>query len=193
MDTRNLADWIYVEDAWLSDLECEQFLNAYHLSDKTAFDASWRRCEQSSAIEKSPSLHQLLKSKLRTSIDKYRDHVGNSTINFVSKLETPLMFKYSPNVDTPNLFHLHSDNWSMQSASRQVSVIIYLNDVAEGGETDFEKLGVKVSPKRGRLLMFPSFYLYMHKGCEPISNDKYIIVCWCHFDGDGHSYRCSTF
>jgi prolyl 4-hydroxylase len=39
---------------------------------------------------------------------------------------------------------------------RILTVLLYLNTVEEGGETDFPTLGVRVRPKVGRCLIFPN-------------------------------------
>ena len=60
---------------------------------------------------------------------------------------------------------------------RIITYIWYLNDVIEGGETEFlEKY--KIIPEKGKLLLFPSFWTHPHCGLMPISNDKYIITGW---------------
>jgi hypothetical protein len=51
----------------------------------------------------------------------------------------------------------------------------YLNDVAEGGETEFPDLGIKVQARAGRLLMFPPYWMFQHAGLPPRSNDKYLV------------------
>lgn len=61
---------------------------------------------------------------------------------------------------------------------RALTFIWYLNDVEEGGETEF--LFGKLKPKAGTLLLFPSNTLALHKGHTPISNDKYIITGWLY-------------
>lgn len=61
--------------------------------------------------------------------------------------------------------------------SRVLTFIWYLNDVDEGGETFF--LNGKIKPKKGKFVLFPSTWTYLHKGNMPISNDKYIITGWC--------------
>jgi prolyl 4-hydroxylase len=75
----------------------------------------------------------------------------------------------------------------METASRQVSVIVYLNDVTEGGETSFDA-GTAVEPRAGRVLVFPSSFCFQHRGNPPVSNSKYVLVAWLHFDGTGHAY-----
>ena len=62
---------------------------------------------------------------------------------------------------------------------RLVTFIWYLNDVDEGGETEFMD-GTKVKPKQGRLMFFPCTWMYGHRGCPPVSNNKYICTGWLH-------------
>ena len=74
-------------------------------------------------------------------------------------------------------FNWHVDNMP-NAKSRLLSVIFYLNDVEEGGQTLFE-LDQKIKdikPVKGRLIIFPSLFCYKHKGSVPFSNDKYVIA-----------------
>lgn len=68
----------------------------------------------------------------------------------------------------------HLDNDVPYSAGRQMAVILYLNSVAIGGETEF-KGGYCVAPVQGQALAFPANWLYPHRGHKPISGDKYIM------------------
>ena len=54
----------------------------------------------------------------------------------------------------------------------------YLNDVSEGGETEFYHQKVKIKPEKGTLVIFPAYFTHLHKGNVPISNDKYILNFW---------------
>ncbi len=58
----------------------------------------------------------------------------------------------------------------------------YLNDVECGGETAFRELGVRVQPRRGRLVMFPPFWMYRHAGPRPDSGLKYIVSTYMRFE-----------
>ena len=62
-----------------------------------------------------------------------------------------------------------------------LSGILYLNDVAEGGETSFSNLQLSVSPKRGRILIFPPTWMFRHAGLPPVSSDKYILGTYLHY------------
>ena len=43
-----------------------------------------------------------------------------------------------------------------QVGVRLLTFFLYLNDVEEGGGTNFNKLGITITPKRGRATLWPS-------------------------------------
>ena len=75
----------------------------------------------------------------------------------------------------------HVDTGDYISARRFLVFFLYLNDVAEGGETEFPDLDLTISPECGKLLVFPSIWTYLHRGNVPISNDKYILGSYKHY------------
>jgi hypothetical protein len=72
-------------------------------------------------------------------------------------------------------FRWHADSLGKNARNRVAAMVLYLNDVAQGGETEFFHQNLKVAPKAGNLLLFPAGWNYMHCGHIPESNDKYII------------------
>ena len=80
-------------------------------------------------------------------------------------------------------FQPHFDALGNQS-HRYLVFLWYLNDVAEGGETVFCDLDIKVAAKAGRLLVFPPYWMFQHAGLPPISNDKYIVSTYMLFPPD---------
>jgi hypothetical protein len=59
-----------------------------------------------------------------------------------------------------------------------VVAILYLNTLnsEEGGCTEFGH-GRKIKPECGKIVIFPQIWTYPHRGCEVVSNDKYIVSC----------------
>ena len=55
---------------------------------------------------------------------------------------------------------------------------IYLNDVEEGGETEFLHFSKRVQPKTGRIVIWPAAFPYLHRGNPPLSGEKYILTSW---------------
>jgi predicted 2-oxoglutarate/Fe(II)-dependent dioxygenase YbiX len=84
------------------------------------------------------------------------------------------MLKYSGGQE----YKAHKDGDT--SSGRAVSAIIYLNDDYEGGHVEFVNFGVKIKPKPGMLLLFPSNYAYTHIAHPVTSGTKYAIVTWIH-------------
>ena len=55
---------------------------------------------------------------------------------------------------------------------------IYLNDIEEGGETEFLHFSKRVKPKTGRIVIWPAGFPYLHRGNPPLSSEKYILTSW---------------
>ena len=70
----------------------------------------------------------------------------------------------------------HVDQCAGPNATRVFGIILYLNTVDEGGETDFKDYKLKVKAEAGKLIIFPCNYLFRHEGTIPLSEDKYIIT-----------------
>jgi len=56
--------------------------------------------------------------------------------------------------------------------------MLYLNDVAKGGETEFLHQQVSLKPKQGTLVVWPAYFTHTHRGKPPLSGRKYIINKW---------------
>jgi prolyl 4-hydroxylase len=90
-----------------------------------------------------------------------------------AKLEDYRIKRYMP--DAGDQFHPHVDVDCLAHAKRFLVLFWYLADVAEGGETYFNDLDIGVNPVKGRLLMFPPFWMYPHSALPPKSGTKYIL------------------
>lgn len=81
-------------------------------------------------------------------------------------------------------FHWHSEHYPhptdphQDSLHRSLVWMFYLNDVEEGGETEFFYQKLKSKPKKGSLVIFPADFTHTHRGHKPVSNDKYIFTSW---------------
>lgn len=79
-------------------------------------------------------------------------------------------------------YHIwHSEDGSKEFSKRVGVYILYLNDVEEGGETEFLYFSKRVKPKKGRLMIFPPNYPWAHRGNPPLSGVKYILTGWTEF------------
>lgn len=64
------------------------------------------------------------------------------------------------------------------SVSRLVSAVLYLNTVHDGGRTIFPHFNLAVEALEGRVVIFPSNFIYMHEAESPKSNIKYAASYW---------------
>ena len=78
-----------------------------------------------------------------------------------------------------HIWHCEAD--SREYAHRILAWIVYLNDVEEGGETEFLYQGKRVKAEAGTVVMWPSSFTHAHRGNPPISGDKYIATGWIEF------------
>lgn len=84
-----------------------------------------------------------------------------------------LITKYQANVGN---FKVHVDQQPQFCNPRMMVSIWYLNTVHIGGETNFPLLNdFKISPIKGKLVIFPANWVFAHEGCVPINQDKYIV------------------
>jgi len=107
----------------------------------------------------------------------YYDHVDERVFPESHNFEYYRIKKYRNNGE--DLFDTHVDIKDHESSRRFLSFLFYLNTVKTGGETIFE--GMTINPKAGRLVIFPPMWMFPHKGCCPISNDKYILTTYLHY------------
>ncbi|MBT1445718.1 2OG-Fe(II) oxygenase [Shewanella sp. JM162201] len=82
--------------------------------------------------------------------------------------------------------HWHSEQFPQhghnEALHRVVLYMFYLNDVEEGGETEFFYQQRKIKPTRGTMVIAPAGFTHTHRGNVPQSSDKYIATSWVMFN-----------
>tara|TARA_R110001632_G_scaffold229760_1_gene366452 strand:- start:856 stop:1452 length:597 start_codon:yes stop_codon:yes gene_type:complete len=76
-----------------------------------------------------------------------------------------------------HVWHLEHQK-GFNNEARAFVFSIYLNDVEEGGETEFLHFSKRVKPKTGRIVIWPAAFPYVHRGNSPLSGEKYILTSW---------------
>lgn len=192
-----LEDFIYIKDFVLSPEICEEICLKYELTEgkhkgetlggvspdvkyTTDYniqynDDKWKR------------VFNLLLNSIKEEMVNYKEQLQKKTgdvyLNNELHVSGMLIQKYDENKGKYTWHNdQHTDISGNESIIRQVTFIFYLNDVEDGGETEFKFL--KIKPKRGRLLFFPSDEIYIHRGNVPRSNDKYIITNWLSYSSN---------
>ncbi len=65
---------------------------------------------------------------------------------------------------------------------RVLLVLIYLNDVEQGGETEFFYQDKIIKPKAGSMIIAPCGFTHTHRGNIPLSSDKHVLTSWVLFN-----------
>lgn len=95
---------------------------------------------------------------------------------------------YDPHVDAEN-WDRESGRW-VRGVDRHLSLLLYLNADFTGGELEFQNFGLRLKPKPGMLVVFPSDHRYVHAARPTESGERYVLVCWAavagaEYVGDG--------
>jgi hypothetical protein len=75
----------------------------------------------------------------------------------------------------------HCEQGSVSTSTRALLVILYLNDVAAGGETEFLYQGRRIPAQQGTMMICPGSFTHTHRGNPPLEGIKYIANTWVEF------------
>ncbi len=102
-----------------------------------------------------------------------------SSLEFILKseeitLSPPVIERVEPGQG----FDWHIDSGPLGTARRFLSALTYLNDIDEGGKTEFPLQGAALRPEQGTIVMFPPFWLFPHRGAPPTTATKYKMTAY---------------
>ena len=127
---------------------------------------------QLDAVDKimSGEVYGSLNQALNDYVEKYPQLKEMSIRSFGVKIQ-----KTEP---TGGYHKFHCEQTDLEVASRVLVWSIYLNEVDEGGETEFIYQARRLYAKKGSIVIFPAAYTHTHRGNPPISGVKYIATGW---------------
>ena len=199
MENFNIIDLIYINKTSISRELCNDMINLFEHEDRLYPGVT------SSGLNKDikdttdfmitnggtrwNKINKLLSKELNNNVIEYVKKYNNmvepnyqifNTNSLSSK--TMQLQKYEKNVGKYLYHHDGICNFTERKI-RKLTFIWYLNDVEEGGETEFWSC-YRIKPEAGKLVLFPADWTFPHTGKVPISNDKYIITGWLWQDYD---------
>lgn len=150
--------------------------------------------EKTDVTSKWDEINDILSSELENNLKKYihklddkpnYSEINNYGFNYnqlsrkLYLINNFMIQRYEKNVGK---YVYHDDGAiDMQRKNhRVVTYLWYLNDVEEGGETEFFGGDFKVKPEAGKLIFFPAFWCFPHRGNKPKSSHKYIVTGWLY-------------
>ena len=91
-------------------------------------------------------------------------------------LNGPIALQKTERGEGYHQFHAERACWASQN--RMFAWMIYLNDVGDGGETEFLYQKTRFKPKRNMGLIWPGGFTHTHRGNPPLTETKYILTGW---------------
>jgi len=105
-------------------------------------------------------------SRHRTAMEKMDDARLDVVFN---------MQRYLPG---EGFFGWHCERAGLKHSNRLLVWMVYLNDVNDGGETEFFYQHHFETPEQGKLLIWPSDWTHLHRGVASLTESKYILTGW---------------
>ena len=108
-------------------------------------------------------------------------------INQVRTFNIHSVYKMQRYLPGEGYFTLHCENdgpdFTGESSEMLILAwMIYLNDVTDGGYTEFPSQNIKFQPRRGDLLIWPAYFTHPHRGIVSKTQVKYILTGWYAFN-----------
>jgi hypothetical protein len=138
----------------------------------------------------------ILASQLGSSIEYVIGPVNKAVTNYIETYEVGMFGNLGPGDNYPVAseavkiqktepcqgYHVwHSERSTTPENDRFLAWMLYLNDVEEGGETEFFYYGKRFKPTAGTLLVWPVGFTHAHRGNPPLKSDKYIATGWFRY------------
>lgn len=76
------------------------------------------------------------------------------------------------------IWHFERDNSDDRNARRHLAFMTYLNDVEEGGGTEFFHQQLTIKAEKGLTLIWPAEWNFTHRGIVSHTEEKYIVTGW---------------
>jgi hypothetical protein len=201
----NMTKYIYIHEHSIPDVLCNEIIEKYEkeddryngctlggvntkVKDTTDFiipknQSKWNKIEKFLYKELYENLSKYLQNIRHNNYDP--DNNNNIMHSFFENkslhIDDLMCQKYNKGIGK-YIYHNDFLNDAKNNRYRVITFLWYLNDVIEGGETEF--FGEYcIRPKKGQLIFFPASWCFPHRGRMPISDDKYIITGWFYKPG----------
>ncbi|WP_459499960.1 2OG-Fe(II) oxygenase [Bacillus sp. C1] len=162
----------------LSDKECELLIKLSNYSMKRSKIGASREVNN---IRTSSGTF-LEKNEIVAKIEKRVSSIMNIPAEYGEGLH---ILKYTPGQEYKAHYDYFAEHSKAAENNRISTLVMYLNEVEEGGETYFPKLDLSIAPKKGMAVYFEYFYqetsinkLTLHGGAPVIKGEKWVATQW---------------
>ena len=189
--TVNIDRFIATYDGYVTEEECNKAIQLFEQQTKFNRTVNRQDFEKTSVVNKQDQQffahaknidiwHTNLKTLIVNfdmALKHYETNTGIKDIYNVDFQYTSLKIQKTLPTEGYHVWHVeHGPGFDNQ---RRVLVYsVYLNDVKEGGETEFLHFSKRIKPKTGRIVIWPSGFPYVHRGNPPLKGEKYLLTSW---------------
>ena len=179
-----LEDYIHIFENVLSDELCDQIVSTFDndsiLEPATVRDANYNHNRNCTVCKISVS-NELIPEDKRIYLDGELFNAINKLMGMYNEIHPCLhvemdtgytFLKYAKG----QYYTQHTD--SFKGEQRSVSCSFLLNDDYKGGDFSFFDRELKLKPKKGSVIMFPSNFMYPHEILPITENTRYSIITW---------------
>jgi len=127
-----------------------------------------------STLDMWKEVDQMLSAQVSKALEVfYKDH---EALRFISNefFDSGYYIQTYDNNDNDE-YDWHCDRIGSDTVHRVLTLIVFLNDVEEGGETEFKYFSNKIKPLKGSVAIFPASFEYVYRANKPKSNKKYVL------------------
>jgi hypothetical protein len=182
----NINDYIKVYDKAISDEMCDRALDFYnfnpnlHLRIDNYNKPNFTQVNFTKNRNLDFDLHEYFLCKAQEYIIQYRSKLYDTQLFPEQYGFEEFRIKHYMN-NGIDQFDTHVDSADHLSSKRFLAFFWYLNDVELGGDTIFMNTGFNTRPQKGKLVIFPPFWMFPHKGAAPISGEKYLMSSYLNY------------
>jgi len=190
--TVNINNFIGVYDNYITSEECTKAIKLYEDQDKFNKTVNRIASEKTSILQKQDQQYFANGNNVDVWWEDLKSMIFNFQIAFKHYSENtgaldaydggPFNFtslKIQKTLPTEGYHTWHIEHHKgYHNEARAFAFSIYLNNVKEGGETEFLHFSKRVKPKIGRIVIWPAAFPYVHRGNPPLSGEKYILTSW---------------
>jgi len=188
----SINNFIGVYDGYITEEECKKAIKIFDDQDKFNKTLNRQTFEKASILNKQDQQYfaggnniKIWHSELKSLIVNFdmalKHYITNTGVDHAFDtnqfLYTTLKIQKTLPTEGYHVWHLEHCK-GFENEARALVFSIYLNDVEEGGETEFLHFSKRVKPKTGRIVIWPASFPYVHRGNPPLSGEKYIITSW---------------
>jgi hypothetical protein len=188
--TYSINNFIGVYDNYIIPEECNKAIKLFEDQDKFNNTLNRLDFEQSPVTQKQDQQYfanpknisvwwEELKSLVINFDMAWNHYIKNTGADtaYDSFLFTDMKIQKTLPTEGYHVWHIeHGKGFSNEPRAFVFSV--YLNDIKEGGETEFLHFSKRVQPKTGRIVIWPAGFPYLHRGNPPLAGEKYILTSW---------------